>query len=329
MDDGEELKMTRTQSTKLRLGGIALTIALVLGLSGCDSLLKWLPGAGVDDPPQPRTKLVEIPVPALGESGVPAPSASQAVAPGVQAPEAPPPFSRGPLDVQLIKAAKDVERLGAAALKTKDFPSAEREFRRALGTDPGNLPARYGLASVLAQTNRGGQGVALLAPLADTGCPLCLAQLLDAKADPGFATVQQDPQFVALTGNAHRSLLAIPVAAKRMVVWFRKSGQRPLADDTYLDPRALVVIEDRTVRSKARFVQLHGSEAFRKHVEGAYEHGIYASDELQCAAQCCTFAGRRVAAVHLEQMCFKATGMSATYLYKILIRGNSRLKAPR
>jgi hypothetical protein len=225
-------------------------------------------------------------------------------------------------------ASKDVDKVGDVVDEAKDYATAEREYRRSVELDPGNVFARYNVARTLVLQDKVSEGVAALSTLKVDGCHLCSERILAASLSADFEKAKADPAFVELTKDLHQSLFQVDVAAKSIVRWFMATSSPELLEHEYLDPRSLVVIEDKTKGAKKRFVQLHGSEAFRKHLEEHYPKGIYSGGPRTCANGCCDFTGSPILGVHLERLCFKTSGSSAVHLHKILIAGDPKGSFP-
>jgi hypothetical protein len=227
-----------------------------------------------------------------------------------------------------IQASKDADKAGDLVDKAKDYASAEKQYRRAVELDPGNVFARYNVARTLVLQDKVADGVAALSTLKEEGCHLCTERILAASLNDDFAKAKSDPAFIELTKDMHKSLFKVDVAVKSLVKWFMTTPNSELAEHEYIDPRSLVVIEDKTKGAKKRFVQLHGSEEFRKHVKEHYPKGIYPKGPRTCAKGCCDFAGSPIRGVHLKRLCFKTSGTSAVHLYKITIEGNPKASFP-
>jgi Tetratricopeptide repeat len=256
----------------------------------------------------------------------PAPSlaapAAAAAGTGAVASSDVPPLARGTLDGKRIESSKTAEAAADRAFGAKDYTTAEQESRRALALDPGNLHARYQLARTLVQRGEAASGVVVLEPLQALGCLLCLERLVAARKDPGFEPVHQDAHFVELTKDAHERLPKLELAAERLFSWFLLTERPVLPESELIDARALIVIEDGTAKATQRYYQLHGSEAFRRHVKRAYTKGIYPGYPRSCAKGCCTVTGAQILGVHLREMCFQTSGTAAVHLYKIRIEGD-------
>ena len=239
-----------------------------------------------------------------------------------------PPLDRSSLPAEKIQASKDADKAGDLVDEAKDYASAEREYRRAVELDPGNVFARYNVARTLVLQNEVPEGIAALSTLKVDGCHLCTERILAASANADFANAKSDPAFIELTKDMHKSLFKVDVAVKSLIRWFMTTPNPKLEEHEYIDPRSLVVIEDKTKGAKKRFLQLNGSDEFRKHVKEHYPKGIYPKGPRTCAKGCCDFTGSPISGVHLTRLCFKTSGTSAVHLYKIVVEGDPAASFP-
>jgi len=301
--------------------------ALGIFAAGCDSAkLKefvWkseAPVATVAAPSQASASANRVSVPAASST---VPSALPAhTAPGASALPELPPLARGALDLVPIKAARDLVDKAEASEKAGALEQALAENLEAMNSDPGHLNARYGYARVLAKQGRIADVLSTLAPLKALGCPMCIERLMAAATDPEFASAQKDKGFVELTGGLGKELPKLSSAAKRMEEWFMTTQNAVRPEESLLDPRALIVVEDRSLKAPARYVQLLGNAEFRKFLKARFPNGVYPG-KLSCAGSCCKQTSPLdLRLAHLTELCFKTTGSAAVQLYKIQIEGD-------
>jgi hypothetical protein len=233
-----------------------------------------------------------------------------------------PPLDRSSRPVDEIKASKDADKAGDIIDEGKDYATAEKQYRRAVELDPGNVFARYNVARTLVLQDKVPEGVAVLATLATKDCALCRERILSASLNDDFTKAKQTPEFVALAKDLHKSLPAVDVAARSVVKWFLTTERPEIPDHEYIDPRSTVVIEDRTRGAKKRFAQLHGAADLVSHIKQHYPKGIYPGGPRTCAKGCCDVKGSPILGVHLKRLCFETSGTSAVHLYKITIEGD-------
>lgn len=301
--------------------------ALGIFAAGCDSAkLKefvWkseAPVATVAAPSQASASANRVAVPAASST---VPSALPAhTAPGASALPELPPLARGALDLAPIKTARDLVDKAEASEKAGALEQALAENLEAMNSDPGHLNARYGYARVLAKQGRIADVLSTLAPLKALGCPMCIERLMAAATDPEFASAQKDKGFVELTGGLGMELPKLSSAAKRMEEWFMTTQNAVQPEESLLDPRALIVVEDRSLKAPARYVQLLGNAEFRKFLKARFPNGVYPG-KLSCAGSCCKQTSPLdLRLAHLSELCFKTIGAAAVQLYKIQIEGD-------
>lgn len=316
---GRRLAVRNRSLPKTVIPFAALIVALIV--SGCNQLWKRIEEMGKAEPAAPAPTAAPSAAPTAVTTQAKATAAPSTKAPAAASTGGLPPLVRDDLPLEKISESKAADKAGDVAAKAGDLEGAEKEYRRALSIDPGNLAARYSLARTFLKKGDAETAIAALEPLNVPGCLLCAERLLTATQDKRFEKIHQNPTFLALTKDAHKSLLKMDIGVEHMIAWFMKTPHPTLQGDDYIDPRALIVIEDKTVGAKSRFVQLHGSQDFRRHVKAAYPKGIYPGGRHTCENGCCDFAGS-IPAVHLKRMCFKMSGAAPVHLYKIAIEGD-------
>jgi len=255
-------------------------------------------------------------------SALPAQTAPAGNPPGASALPELPPLARGALDLAPMKAARDLVDKAEASEKAGVLDQALTEYREAMHGDAGHLNARYGYARVLAKQGRIADVLSTLAPLKALGCPWCIERLMAAATDPEFASVQKDKGFVELTGGLGKELPKLSTAAKHMEKWFMSTPSAVQPEESLLDPRALIVVEDRSPKAPARYVQLLGNAEFRKFLQARFPNGVYPG-KLTCTGSCCKQTSPLdLRLAHLTELCFKTIGAAAVHLYKIQIEGD-------
>jgi len=98
-------------------------------------------------------------------------------------------------------AATRLNEGGMGRYKEKDWSGAAEFFIDALEVNAGAITPRYNLACVFALSGEGDKAIALLQQLKDAGCDKCVQRVESAKKDKDFASVRDDPRFVAVVGE--------------------------------------------------------------------------------------------------------------------------------
>ncbi|GEM_PF-1142296 len=313
--------------------------ALGLFSVGCDSAkvkeFIWkseAPAVSVSAPPEDQASPSKVAAPVPSSAAQVAEPSHAEVAPAggasgpITLPELPP-LVRGALPIEPMKAARDLVDKAEGSEKAEAFDRALTEYREAISADPGHLNARYEYARVLARQGRTADVLSTLAPLKALACPLCIERLMAATSDPAFASAHKDKGFVELTSALGKELPKLSAAAKRMQEWFMFSPHANGPEESLLDPRALIVVEDRSLGAPARYVQLLGDAEFRKFLKVRFPRGVYPGKLSPCVGSCCTQSSPLdLRMAHLTQLCFKTTGAAAVHLYKIQVEGDPKAR---
>jgi hypothetical protein len=178
------------------------------------------------------------------------------------APPAPPPAKPAPVDAAVIDAAAraDLPPLDLAEVDAKNmtqsidkntagykqhaakhYPEAAAAYTEAIKLDPGNLLARYNLASVYSSTNEDDKALALLAQLERSDCRACTGILVHAKTDGEWKHLAKDPRFTAIVDGATADKVDLKKVSQMVIDAVTKGGKldglRP-----YVHPRGPIKV---------------------------------------------------------------------------------------
>jgi hypothetical protein len=111
-----------------------------------------------------------------------------------------PPGGGSPGAAEPPGAGRAARERGDALLAERRYQAAAAAFREALRADPGDADAGYGEAIALAQLGRRDAALAALEHLAALAGPTASRRLVDARIDPAFRGLRNDPRFRAAVG---------------------------------------------------------------------------------------------------------------------------------
>lgn len=107
----------------------------------------------------------------------------------------------GDADKATIEASVKLNTAGYELHKKKQWTGAADKYREAVTADPGNLLARYNLASVYASSGEADKALAALAQFKVPDCRACAGILLHAATDSEWKALHADSRFKAIVGD--------------------------------------------------------------------------------------------------------------------------------
>ena len=198
---------------------------------------------------------------------------------------------------------------------------AKPKYIEALNIDPGNLLARYNLASILVRTGDKQKGIALLAQFkAIPDCNFCLGIIVHSRKDTEWNSVHDDPAYKEVADGVKVWKPSLKWAAKELITAFEK-GRVGKNLRALLHPRRPI---SRTTVKKHQH-KLLGQKALLDWLESARETNertepapppIVIDGFEKCDKLCCSFYSRVEIARQssLETMCVKKAQGGALYL---------------
>ena len=153
-----------------------------------------------------------------------------------------------PLDLAMVSAtrssqSKAFNARGLRQQRASDYRQAIARYREALESDPGNLLARYNLATAFALAGEKAGALSILSEFArQPSCVVCQGRLVRARGDSDFDSLRSDPQFVAITRSATVNKIGKKAAARRISKALRTNDLRSVAD--LLHPRNAIHIAE-------------------------------------------------------------------------------------
>jgi hypothetical protein len=198
---------------------------------------------------------------------------------------------------------------------------AKPEYIKALNIDPGNLLARYNLASILVRSGDKEQGIALLAQFkAIPNCSWCLGIIVHSRTDSEWKSVHDDAAYKAIADDVKVAKPSLKWAAKDIISAF-DNGRVGENLRALLHPRRVVAM---TIVKKHR-TELLGETALSAWLESARESNeedppdmpsLIIDGFMECEKLCCTFSGNTQigSQTSLETMCMKKGPGGALYL---------------
>ncbi len=137
---------------------------------------------------------------------------------GKAIPEKVPPIDLKWLPPAVISKSKERNRQALVAQKAKQYQRAVDLYIEALVIDPGNVMARYNLATAFELSGKSDEALSLLEELAkQSACRVCQGRLVRARKDPDLLRLRERKAFTDLTAGASVEPLSIRQASERLV----------------------------------------------------------------------------------------------------------------
>lgn len=195
------------------------------------------PASGAAGKP-PLSGAPEVEEPAAGEDAEEAPTAAAESLNALRAPEGIPPLALDPPESRAIQQSRKLNAAGYRLHRDGKLDEAADNYREALTRDPGNLLARYNLASAHLRMGEQEPALAILKQLKDAGCRFCLGIVIHARGDDEWASVRGDERFVELTAGVAvenpkpEAVMKDIARVHRSENDFEPKKKLPLSDDT-------------------------------------------------------------------------------------------------
>lgn len=237
-------------------------------------------------------------------------------------------LARNKLEQAVSAESRRFEEQGEQLYKAQDYVGSVPLFEKAINIDPGNVNARYELARSFAVLGDVDAALELLTALHDFGCALCIERVLAAGAEAAFAPLHKDQRYIGLSKDLDARLLPLKAAGQRIVNWFMYSDHKTQPNEELIDPRALIVLDDKSKGAEARYRRLFGYEELREFIQKHFPLGVYPGSLDSCSNSCCSVKNAQVPAVHLKRFCFKMHGPGAVHLFKLEVEGDPSFSFP-
>ena len=218
-----------------------------------------------------------------------------------------PPLSLAEADEETIKKSVDLNNVGYAAHKKKDWPAAEAGYIDAVKADPGNLRARFNLACVYSSSDQADKAFAVLSQFKVPDCRACDAVLLKAKTDHEWKARLTDPRFVALQDGITAETTDLKQATKALIKAARKGKVDGL--EPYIHPRNPIKITSIAwgPQDNAAPTYVYGWPGFVAHIGKG--NGDIDELDITCTKTCCSSHGQRGDSSDVvEKVCFEGGG---------------------
>jgi hypothetical protein len=230
---------------------------------GDAALAKAVVDAGIDAPPGPR--LADLPkVDDL------------------------PTLTLAPVAAAKLSKSRKLNTDGFKLHAAKDHAGAMTKYTAALAEDPGNLLARYNLASAAVSSGDAARGLAILATFKQPDCRACVGILGHAKTDPEWATQRGVAAFLEITSDAKPDKPDVEPIAKQIAELIQGRGKIDgLAP--YFHPRQPLLLKV-SGREFARLATPTELRAWGKTAKAEAEPYIRVPSVISCKDSCCVFS---------------------------------------
>jgi hypothetical protein len=218
-------------------------------------------------------------------------------------------LARGPAG-KLARSTK-LNNEGYKLHAARDFAAAIAKYRAALVEDPGNLLARYNLASALVSSGDAPKGLAILAQLAVPDCRACTGILIHAKTDDAeWAGQRGVAAFQDITKDAVPDKPELEKLARRVAKLVEGEGRTDgLAP--YFHPRLPVALLSNTKRAIASASSPDELKRWGRDAAELKDPYVRVPPEVKCDTKCCKFSGIEEGsdtAYDLQEVCFDGVG---------------------
>jgi TPR repeat len=189
----------------------------------------------------------------------------------------------------------------------KQYSEAIKLYGEALALDPGNLLARYNLASALTLRGDHPTALALLAQFKVPDCRACTGILLHAAKDSDWKALHADPTFQSIVAGLVADKIDQKKIYKDVIAALRTGSADGL--EPYFHPRSAVTIDVFTYSPEEDKTTLLGWKAFTawlKPHKGL--DGPNPDASIVCEKNCCNYGPRGDSSYVVDSVCFAGPG---------------------
>jgi tetratricopeptide (TPR) repeat protein len=197
-----------------------------------------------------------------------------------------------------------------------EYAEAIEQYRQALTADPGNLLARYNLASVYVTSEQVDRALEVLGQFAIDGCDACTARLIRARSDKEWAGLRENEKFKELTANAKVNQPPWKEAAKDFAQSAANQKLGPKISKLIHPRRQIKVIKEGIHHPKTTEL-LVGRASVEQFLRA--EKKLYIPQYSECTGRCCSSDDGADSLTTLLQICYAEPVKGVRYLDKLLI----------
>jgi len=210
-------------------------------------------------------------------------------------------------DAAVIEASSKLNTAGFGFHGKKQYTEAIAKYREALAADPGNLLARYNLASVFALRGDTKTALELLAQFKRPDCRACAGILLHAAKDRDWKALHADPTFKDITGGITVEKMNMKKVFKQVIAAVRTG--KPDGLEPFVHPRSPIDISEASYgQGDGKIATLHGWKAFTGWLKPTKLDSPNDDEYTECDAKCCHWGQRGDSSNVIDSVCFAGPG---------------------